>query len=166
MLGVVLAAVCLGSCRGDGPGVQPGEADVRNGDRSAYEVCGGEDGHAMRDERLACNRVTRFSLCERGSLVSTAESPLGARARWRVPGTLESIARDITLSYQDAGSYELIHGDYLDLFGFFWGCLVTADAGWAELVFVDGRAPGNDWEDEQEEQQCLVTIVRLGEEDV
>lgn len=162
----MLAALCVGSCRGHDPGEQLGVMDSRDYGLPTYEGRGDKSGHANRDERLARDCVTSFPIFEKGSLISTAENSMGVRVRWEVPGTLESVAEGIVLAYRDEGSYELLYGDYLDLFGLFWGCLVTADEGWSELVFVDGRAQIDALGDGREEQQCLVTVVRLGEGDV
>lgn len=91
-------------------------------------------------------------------LVETARNPWGCRATWTVEGGVDEVAAALLGDYQSAESFELFHGDFLDLFGAVWGCVVVGDTGMVELAVIDGRR-GGVLEDGQDAQAALCTLT-------
>ena len=118
------------------------------------------------DTALPGSWVTNLPVCDDGRLVSTDENGMGARACWEVPGATTDVATDVLTFYRDAGGFDLAFDGYLDLFGQVWGCVVTVEEGWSELVIVDGRRSGGEPWDEQPQRSCSVVVARLGEAEV
>ena len=122
-----------------------------------------------RDEGLLGRHVTSFEVCEEaGELVSTAHGSLGYRATWELGVGLPAGARSILEEYRDAGTLSLAYDGFLDLYGCVWGCVVSSEEGWAELVVVEdgdaaGRAEDGDVS-EGEAAGCTVTLVRVERE--
>ena len=104
---------------------------------------------------------------ERGTVVSWDENALGVRATWFLEARLVDAASGVLDEYRDAGTYGLVQSGYLDLLGNVWGCAVTSQSGWVELVFVDARDGGTYGSGTEEGGVgCVLTVVRLGQEAV
>lgn len=126
-------------------------------------------GPVERDESLPGRHVTSFEVCEEvGTLVSTARGSLGYRATWELGVGLSEGARSILEEYRDAGTVSLAYDGFLDLYGCVWGCVVSSEEGWAELVVVedegDGVYAGDGGVPEGEAPGCTLTLVRVERE--
>lgn len=121
----------------------------------------GEEGASMDGEPL---RTPCFGALQ-NELVETARNPWGCRATWTVEGGVDEVAAALLSDYQSTGSFELFHGDFLDLFGAVWGCVVVGDAGMVELAVIDGRQGGvlGDGQDAQA-TSCALTLVWLNDD--
>lgn len=146
---LVLAVCILGtfSASEEGSGAKP-RAEVR------------ETGTASSASPITA--VPNFSLAEsielngafnEQNLVSTSVNAMGVRATWQVEASVDDAAQTVLTHYQ-AEDVSLASADYVDLLGNVWGCVVASEAGWSEVVFVDGRGSDGD-------TSCQVTAVHL-----